>query len=64
MVSFELSLQKRGKVFCLSRVWNKEKIIWRLRIFLYPMLMIDEKHLSLFLYQAQNLQFLLFNLQT
>ena len=35
-------------VFCLSRVWNKEKIIWRLRIFLYPMLIIDEKHLYFF----------------
>ena len=66
MVSFELSLKKWGKMFfvCCDCVWNKEKIIWRLRIFLYSMLMIDEKHLSLFLYQAQNLPFLLFNLQT
>ena len=50
MVSFELSLKKWGKMFfvCCDCVWNKEKIIWGLRIFLYPMLIIDEKHLYFF----------------
>ena len=50
MVSFELSLKKWGKMFfvCCDCVWNKEKIIWRLRIFLYPMLIVDEKHLYFF----------------
>ena len=62
---FWAQFKEMGKdVFCLSWVWNKEKIIWRLRIFLYPMLMIDEKDLSLFLFWAQNLPSLLFNLQT
>ena len=50
MVSFELSLKKWGKMFfvCCDCVWNKEKIIWGLRIFLYPMLIVDEKHLYFF----------------